>query len=541
MLLFVITAHFYGQDIQSSAYILFGNAEELSEDDFLKLERLAEHPLDINKAKEAELAESGLFSAYQIASLSDYKSRHGALYSVTELALLDGFGEYFAKAVAPFITFKASDWPPEGKKRVCGSSNSRYQLKNGSGSWVTRNSLKYSNYSAGLAHKRGQSEPAWFLGWDKDGTKITAGNYNLRFGQGLVLWSGLTFSGVTSPLSLYKRGTGLSGSTSLNGSSQRGLAVQSRGGRLSATGFVSFPGKDILSGGNLSLLLTSGQIGITGYIGKAAGNNGSYSAISAEGRFCLYGKDIFTEIAFEPAGRAFAGVAGMVFPVGKGQAGIQARLFTKNYSGIYAGAVRAWSKTSDEAAMAFSLGYGGFSFSADYAGKLSVNKKQLKIGASEVISFGPALSDKILIKYRWNNYGSAKQRSEIRNDLCFTADPFKANLRLDTVNSNKIGLLSYLEGAAEWKDKGQIWLRGTIFMADNWDDRIYSYERDAPGGFLVPAYYGRGWAASILIKKKLQPWRWNSLTLYLRASHTAWWTQGKAPANEVRGAINFAF
>ena len=41
-----------------------------------------------------------------------------------------------------------------------------------------------------------------------------------------------------------------------------------------------------------------------------------------------------------------------------------------------------------------------------------------------------------------------------------------------------------------------LYLRQGIFLIDNWDDRIYAYERDAPGNFSVPAYYGRGlWTA----------------------------------------------
>ena len=45
-------------------------------------------------------------------------------------------------------------------------------------------------------------------------------------------------------------------------------------------------------------------------------------------------------------------------------------------------------------------------------------------------------------------------------------------------------------------DALKVWLRGGIFKVDDWDDRIYVYERDAPGSFTVPARYGRGWDAS---------------------------------------------
>ena len=39
--------------------------------------------------------------------------------------------------------------------------------------------------------------------------------------------------------------------------------------------------------------------------------------------------------------------------------------------------------------------------------------------------------------------------------------------------------------------------RGGIFRIDEWNDRIYVYQQDAPGTFNVPAFYGRGWNLSL--------------------------------------------
>ena len=63
------------------------------------------------------------------------------------------------------------------------------------------------------------------------------------------------------------------------------------------------------------------------------------------------------------------------------------------------------------------------------------------------------------------------------------------------------------------------YLRGTVFKIDNWDDRIYSYERDAPGNFSVPAYYGRGvslaWTGGCKLRLRERPWR--SMKIYAKA------------------------
>ena len=55
---------------------------------------------------------------------------------------------------------------------------------------------------------------------------------------------------------------------------------------------------------------------------------------------------------------------------------------------------------------------------------------------------------------------------------------------------------------------------------DDWDDRIYVYERDAPGSFSVPARYGRGWSASLYLA--WQPVRRHSLWLRLETVQYPW-------------------
>ena len=64
---------------------------------------------------------------------------------------------------------------------------------------------------------------------------------------------------------------------------------------------------------------------------------------------------------------------------------------------------------------------------------------------------------------------------------------------------------------------------------DDWQDRIYCYERDAPGHFTVPAYYGRGYALS-LVGSFRHSWPGLRLKSYLRASWTAWpWSEKPKP------------
>ena len=81
--------------------------EEMEPDEIERLSALLSRPLRINMASERALAASGLFSRYQIASLSDYRSRHGDVMSYSELAAVDGFGEAFTAALAPFVSLES--------------------------------------------------------------------------------------------------------------------------------------------------------------------------------------------------------------------------------------------------------------------------------------------------------------------------------------------------------------------------------------------------------------------------------------------------
>ena len=94
---------------------------------------------------------------------------------------------------------------------------------------------------------------------------------------------------------------------------------------------------------------------------------------------------------------------------------------------------------------------------------------------------------------------------------------WKARLRLEGLLCKSLAGLTYLEVGRK-TEKLSAYLRGTLFLVDNWDDRIYSYERDAPGSFTVPAYYGRGVAFSAVGGYKFRPWKRKTLKLYLRVS-----------------------
>jgi hypothetical protein len=88
---------------------------------------------------------------------------------------------------------------------------------------------------------------------------------------------------------------------------------------------------------------------------------------------------------------------------------------------------------------------------------------------------------------------------------------------MNVLNCVETGFLTYVEGGFK-TEKTALYLRQGLFVIDNWDDRIYAYERDVPGSFNVPAFYGRGIWTSLAASWK--PARW--IKLYARLGYTSY-------------------
>ena len=120
------------------------------------------------------------------------------------------------------------------------------------------------------------------------------------------------------------------------------------------------------------------------------------------------------------------------------------------------------------------------------------------------------------IKERFRTWGFMF-RTDFRIGAQYKTDIFTIASRFNVLSCDNIGLLGYVEG--EYTPSGMsALLRLGLFKVDDWDDRIYVYERDAPGNFNVPAYYGRGLWTSAFLSFKYERW----LRIYLRASYISY-------------------
>ena len=456
--------------------------EELSEDELQRYQDLAARPADLNRAGESRLLSTGLLSPFQVASLLDYRGRSGDILSWTELGLVDGFTPQLAEALRVFFVLGTRDAPPgrredrrfsqsltlRGGIRDDGSLSAGLKYEAAAGEraalyWSTR-----TTYDAPQL-KPGTLSAAWYgrraLG------QLIVGHFNARFGQGLVQWSGFRLSGYGTVGAFRKNGTGFSPTGSYS-PELLGLAADWNLGpwRLS-TAYAWNRQRPIV---NLSRNWRTLSAGLTA----------TESAASVEARFSLPDWSFFGETACVYAGgvRLLAGA-----------------VWTPRYGHRIALLGRSLGDGKDYSG--FAAGYGGPAWDAtvDAARRPDTQAEQYKA----LVQWHPACTwaglrwqPLLRVQSRYRPADDAPWRTELRGMLTVEGGHWMVAGRYDAVRCRDFAWNWYAEAGCR-TERLSLYLRGGLFKADHWDDRIYVYERDAPGNFTVPARYGRGWNASL--------------------------------------------
>lgn len=408
------------------------------------------------------------------------------------------------------------------------------------------------------------------------------GDFNARFGQGLALWSGMSMTGFSSASSFCRHPSGISPSWSYSGTgSHRGVAADMAFGRFVASGFLSLPGLrslcegsskasvSMMPGVNLSWYGRNGQLGFTSAWTSPKAPSGTKNPwsgnMSLDGRWSWKGVEAFGEVALATSGGAavsasivnsssLAGVLGAIVPVWEDiRLSLVGRYYPASYSPDYASGVRTWTKTSDERGFAIGLERHSAMLSADFAQKDSEPvTRQCKLMMKVPLQLSRTMVASLRATERIRPYEPVlKYRTSVRCDLDWSSaglsarygesegDAWKARFRVEGLLYRSVSGLTYFEAGrktSHWSS----YLRGTIFIVDNWDDRIYSYERDAPGNYTVPAYYGRGYSLAAVGGAKFRCGRFSAsgnpayrkryVKTYLRLSTTQYpWMEAPKP------------
>lgn len=492
-------------DFTRSVLALSGaySIEELSESELERFESLRRRPLPLNVLSAAALVRSGLLNAYQAASICDYRSRSGDILSLAEFALIDGIGAELADALAPFVDFRPSG-DETHRPRIDGSA------RVGVG-WKPSPSYEAS-LKAGLtlrrfeffgSYRRRSLKNGFTLGagYENSRFSLCLGDYRLRLGQGLVAWSGFSMAGVSGPSSLNRNPTGLALAHSYT-SYLRGAAASYSFGRteIGASWTIPAVARDPGSGVlYVSRLSERGQWAAKAYLdrlGVVAGLDGKRQF----GECCLFGEAAYS---FRAVKHAPAIVGGVDWAPAYGKRfALALRYYGPDYDAPLSGALRSSTKTVDELGASCSLTLSDLGVSADLSRALSASKSVGKLAASYSpvfsLPFGLELSPSLKASLSYRPYNLYKSRADLRAELGLKRGPLQAHFRFEAVRCRELSWLWYLELGYEGEVKA--FARFTLFRIDNWDDRIYVYERDAPGNFSSTAYYGRGLGASLYLK-----------------------------------------
>ncbi|MBP5571973.1 MAG: hypothetical protein J6X39_04835 [Bacteroidales bacterium] len=515
-LLFLTLALIAGADFLESAVRLSGAscAEDLSQSEIERYESLAAHPLDLNGATRRELLASGLFSAYQVATILDYIAGNGEICSIAELGTVDGIGPERARDLAPFVLLEpAGRLGARPRKRLRADSMVRLADKSGTWSNAAKASASYGGFKAGLGAKD-LSPTAGYLSWSgrRIVGQLTVGDFSARFGQGLLTWTGFTMTTLYTVGAFARSGTGISGSNTLSaGSAKRGMAADFQLGPVDLWAYATLDGEQMVHVQHISRRATVGATVLHDLAGFAC---------SADWRFTLGKFTAFGESAIN-----------IVIPDSdRVSLSTRAGLFYNHSYGNRAALLLRYS--SDERAAALGGENRWASLTAEASQNLSKQTRQLRTVAlcNPSFSFGAwTLKPSFRLNSRYRPDEELEWRSDLRAELEIQGGPWLLHGRYNALRCENWAWLSYLEAGYK-NEKTALYLRGTLFKVDNWNDRIYSYERDAPGSFNVPAYYGRGYALALYVRRR---------SLALRAATTRYpWTPDKKPKFELKLQLN---
>ena len=335
--------------------------------------------------------------------------------------------------------------------------------------------------------------------------KVVAGRFNVRFGQGLALWTGFVIDDLLTPASFVKRAGGVSPSWSSSGTDTwMGVAADASFGRWDLTGFAAVEGMGFNGGWSWR----GGRVGLT----ALWPDYGRAPRLSADIRYNPRGIQFFGEVATEPVQGHFAAVGGLVTPMGEHWKGaLRLTALPSSYShkknGEYAVETAVSFKAGKYVPLRGKTGFGSSEIRCQgaFAGSFSMlpipggetSRRMGKLKADLRWRVSPSVGAALRFSQRWRNYSNERSRTECRLDASWSDAVWSSAARLHGSWCDGGGLLAYLE-AGRTGEMFSVSLRGTIFCTKGWASRIYAYERDAPGNFSVPAYYGRGWALTLL-------------------------------------------
>ena len=516
-----------------------------TEDLVSRFERMLRNPLNLNAVSREQLEETGLLTLFQVESLLAWRERYGAVRSYAEWALVEGFSPEAVAQLRPFFVLSE----PGGPRRTKQTYTARFKKKWGKeGFSLTTKGLYDSElFSAGAVIDNDPKERfPDFLSISGRYKQLYVGDFTARFGQGLVLWKSFAFTAFGTPASVARRGGGLQCYHSAGESNFfRGIGYSRAFGRLIATAFVSYNALDarivdgrytslptdglhateaerarrhtmheLVVGANATLTAGRWRFGVTGVAYRYDKANGrrvqdynryqQYDGLWGNLGFDVYGSlgslRLFGEAAIDAHG-APAAIAGAVWSPSYGfETSLTARCYAPAYIATHAGALSSLSSVSNQIGGVYALqaisGPWTFRLNADYAYhpwkryRQDAGSSTFKARVQVLRTFrGGAEAE---CQLAWSSRLKGRLRVTVP-----AGDAWHFSLRAE---ANRGGAAGYADVRWSPSRKWDLSARATIWKTDDWDSRIYFYERGVPQSFSVEACSGKGIGAYLTAK-----------------------------------------
>ena len=512
--------------------------EDADGDEAERLYGIIRQPLKINHAGAQKLESSGLFTPYQIASITDYRQRHGDILSFTELAGVDGFTLQAVQTLRRFISLEPSldgfassrsvpllkaDTDVKTSLKATEAETADYFVF-GAPEWKysARGKLQFKDAIALSASYSNGNVYSGNIAYMHRHGKVIAGDFNARFGQGLCLWNTAVISSAMAPAAFMRKSAGVSPSYSFTGNyAMSGVAADLTVRKWKIAALIDVP--ELKKGGfdavcpaaNITRYFCHGHIAATHYM--RFDNVMSYFTIpkmrsAVDASLCFRGVNVFGEIMQDWVSMRPSYLSGVQFSVGEYCESAALMRYLPDFNEHGVAASLQIQKKKHMFVMSSDLLYHPQTKSKD--GEKSV---QLKSQAKWRWDISEFAYSEIRITERLRTWGG-KSRTDIRIDAGGNIGPVHLAGRANLLGCVTWGVLGYVEAGYEESDKLRCYLRQGVFRVDDWDDRIYVYERDGPGNFTVPAFYGRGVWTSLFAKWRLGGWG----SVYVRAAYTSY-------------------
>jgi hypothetical protein len=607
------------------------------EDVYETLFQYYNEPLDINNASKEELLQLYILSPLQVNALIEHRKKTGPIISLYELQTIPTLDKNTIQKLLHFISISSED--KQLKKLINKMiTNSNHYLITRYGKIKTDPSSNYlgdghqihiryrnastKDFSYGITmEKDGGERIIWnpskkYYGFDflsyhfslfnKGKIKaLTIGDYQIQFGQGLVLSAGFRLGkGGETVLTVKRNNGGLKPySSGLEYGYFRGAFVSTTAGPTDISLFYSnknidgtisenesifsqvktgyhrtvaelskrFVVNEQILGGNISYqkLIKNFHAGLT-MVGtlfdynlkksdalynyyEFSGNNNFTTGVDVSYSYLNY--SFFGESAISKSGGKGI-VAGVLTSLSKNfDASLIYRNYEKNFHSFYSSSFGENSRNINESGI-----YTGLKYKINSKWVVGCFYDRYKFPWLKYLVDAPSTGEEYLIRLSYQPNKTSLTYLQIKNEVKELNLAGNTNKIDYPVTTNKRNFLIQTEVKAsqslttrtrvqvntyqqnhlttgyaivqdlDWKtNRFAVSFRYSLFDTDDYDNRIYMYEKDVLYSFSIPSYFGKGTRIYGIIKFKIL----KNIDTWIKYSKTTYWDKKAVNDNEV--------